>query len=112
MQSTKVMIFGLGYIGRMIVEAIQNETAFWNRKLEIVGAVDVVPESRQWGEKNGVAAFQSLKDLLAKVKPDVCIHTTASSMSIVVAQLKELIEAKIPVVSSSEELFFPWVQNP
>jgi hypothetical protein len=110
--TTKVMVFGLGYIGRMVVEAIQSENPFWNRKLELVGAVDIVPESRQWAEKKDVRAFQSLHDLLAKVRPDVCIHTTASSISIVVAQLQELIEEKIPVVSSSEELFFPWEQNP
>ncbi|MBI3544282.1 MAG: Gfo/Idh/MocA family oxidoreductase [Deltaproteobacteria bacterium] len=106
------MVFGLGYIGRMVVEAIQTENPFWNRKLELVGAVDIVPESRQWAEKKGVRAFQKLEDLVAAARPDVCIHTTASSMAIVVAQLKELIDAKVPVVSSTEELFFPWEQNP
>lgn len=106
------MIYGLGYIGRMAVEAIQSENPFWNKKLNLVGAIDIVPESRKWAEKKGVRAFQSLKDLLQAQRPDVCIHTTASSMAIVVAQLKELIEAKIPVVSSTEELFFPWVENP
>lgn len=109
--SIKVVVFGLGYIGRMVVESIQSENPFWNRKLELVGAVDIVPESRKWAEKQGVKAFQSLDDLLSTVRPDVCIHTTASSLAIVVAQLKEIIGAKIPVVSSAEELFFPWVQN-
>lgn len=108
---TSVMIFGLGYIGRMVLEALQEETPFWNRTLKIVGAVDVVMESRQWAEKKGVPAYASLSDLLQKQKPDVCIHTTASGLASIVPQLKELIEAKIPVVSSSEELFFPWVQN-
>ena len=51
MQTTKVMVFGLGYIGRMVLEAIQNENPFWNRKLELVGAVDIVPESRDWAKK-------------------------------------------------------------
>ncbi|MEW6055311.1 MAG: Gfo/Idh/MocA family oxidoreductase [Bdellovibrionota bacterium] len=111
-RSTKVMVFGLGYIGRMVVEAIQNENPFWNRRLELVGAIDIVPESRQWAEKKGVRPFQSVADLLAVQRPDVCVHTTASNISIVVAQLRELIEAKIPVVSSTEELFFPWVENP
>lgn len=110
--SVKVMVFGLGYIGRMVVESIQSENPFWNRKLELVGAVDIVPESRKWADKKGVKAYQSLPDLLAVVRPDVCIHTTASNLAVVVAQLKEIIAAKIPVVSSAEELFFPWVQNP
>jgi 4-hydroxy-tetrahydrodipicolinate reductase len=106
------MVFGLGYIGRMVVEAIKSENPFWNKPLECVGAVDIVPESRQWAEKKGVKAYQSLNDLVAANRPDVCILTTASSMSIVVQQLRALIEAKIPVVSSNEELFFPWMENP
>jgi len=106
------MVFGLGYIGRMVVEAILSENPFGNRKLELVGAIDIVPESRQWAEKKGVKAYQKLSDLLAAAKPQVCIHTTASSMAIVVPQIKELLDAKIPVVSSTEELFFPWVENP
>lgn len=106
------MVYGLGYIGRMVVEAILSENPFWNKKIELVGALDIVPESRQWAEKKGVRAYQKLEDLLAAERPDVCIHTTASTMSIVVAQLKELIDARIPVVSSTEELFFPWVENP
>lgn len=108
---TSVMIFGLGYIGRMVLEALQEETPFWNRTLKLVGAVDVVPESRQWATKKGVPAYASLNELLEKQKPDVCIHTTASNLTSIVPQLKALIEAKIPVVSSSEELFFPWVQH-
>lgn len=111
-KSVRVMVFGLGYIGRMVVESIQSQNPFWNRRLECVGVVDIVPESRQWAEKKGVKAFSSLGDLLSKVKPEVCIHTTASSIKVVMAQLEELIQAKLPVVSSSEELFFPWVENP
>lgn len=110
--SLKVMVFGLGYIGRMVVESIQSENPYWNRQLQLMGAVDIVPESRQWAEKKGLPAFQSLSDLLARGRPDVCIHTTASSMSVVVAQLKDLIQARIPVVSSTEELFYPWDRHP
>ncbi|MBI2605980.1 MAG: Gfo/Idh/MocA family oxidoreductase [Deltaproteobacteria bacterium] len=112
MKSTKVMVFGLGYIGRMVLEAVLSENPFWNRRLELVGAVDIVPESREWAKKKGVAAFQSLDDLLAKARPDVCIHTTSSSMAVVVPQLKALVAAGVPVVSSTEELFYPWIQNP
>jgi len=109
---TKVAIFGLGYIGRMVLEAIQKEVFFYNRKLDLVGAVDIVAESCQWAAKQGIPAFQSLSELLSKTRPDVIIHTTASNMAVVVAQLKEIVLAKIPVVSSTEELFFPWEQNP
>lgn len=108
---TKVAIYGLGYIGRMVFEAIQNEDFFSSQRLEIVGAVDIVSESCTWAEAKGVKAYQSFKELLAAERPDVCIHTTASSLSTVVPQILEIVEAKVPVVSSSEELFFPWVRN-
>ena len=112
MQSaTKVIVYGLGYIGRSVVESLLTENPFWNRPLELVGVVDIMPESRQWAQKKGVKAFHSLKDLLSKTKPDVCIHTTASTLAIIMAQLKELIESKTPVVTSAEGMFFPWVEN-
>lgn len=106
------MLFGLGYIGRMVLEAIQEETPFWNRELELVGAVDILSESRSWSEKRGIEAFDSLRALLTKTKPDVCVHTTSSNLSSIQSQLKQLIEAKLPVVSSCEELFYPWKRSP
>ena len=111
MTKTKVAIYGLGYIGRMVFEAIQNENFFSNQRLEIVGAVDIVSESIAWAETKGVKAYQSFKELLAKERPDVCIHTTSSNLQTVLPQILEIVEAKVPVVSSSEELFYPWVRN-
>lgn len=111
-EKTKVALFGLGYIGRMVFEAIQSENPFWNRHLELVGTVDIVPESRDWAEKKGVPSFDSLSTMIRSTQPEVCIHTTSSNLTGIVSQLKSLIESKIPVVSSCEELFFPWEQNP
>jgi 4-hydroxy-tetrahydrodipicolinate reductase len=110
-KSIKVMVYGFGYIGRMVVEALETESPFWNRKLEVVSAVDIVPESRSWATRKGIKAYDSLAAAVAKVKPDVCIHTTTSSLKIALSQIESLLVNKIPVVSSSEELFFPWVQN-
>jgi len=95
----------------MVVETIERESPFWNRKLEIFGAIDIVPESRRWAESRKIATYGSLSEAIADSRPDVCIHTTSSSLAMVVSQLKELARAKIPVVSSSEELFHPWQSN-
>ena len=111
-QKTKVAVFGLGFIGRMVFESIRSQSFFLKRPLELVAAVDIVSESCDWAISKGVPAYQSLASMLEHVRPDVIIHTTASNMNVVVAHLREMIEAKIPVVSSTEELFFPWVQNP
>lgn len=109
---TKIVIYGLGYIGRMVFDAIAQQKFFYNHTLKVVGAVDISEDSCAWARSQGVVARQSFAELLKEVHPDVVIHTTASSMKTVVAQLQEIIAAKIPVVSSTEELFFPWQQHP
>ena len=111
MSKTKVAVYGLGSIGRMVFEAIQNENFFSNQRLELVGAVDIVAESLAWAESRGVKAWGSFQELLKAAHPDVIIHTTTSSLKNAVPQLLEIIGAKIPVVSATEELFFPWVRN-
>ncbi len=117
---TRVIVYGLGHIGRMVFESLLNQRYFYNQTFELAGVVDIVPESRQWVESHKltagsapIPACTSLKELIAKIgAPDVIVHTTASNLSVVVEQLREILEARIPVVSSTEELFYPWIQNP
>lgn len=110
-KALSVVVYGLGHIGRMAVEALLHENPFLNQTLALVGVVDVVAESRKWALKKGIAAYASLDALLKKTKVDVCIHTTSSYLEVVFPQLEEILQANIPVVSSCEELFFPWIQN-
>jgi 4-hydroxy-tetrahydrodipicolinate reductase len=95
----------------MVVEALQNENFFFNQPLKLVGAVDIAQESCLWAASRGIEAHQSLASLLSKTKPQVIIHTTASSLAQATPQLLEILSASIPVVSSTEELFYPWVRN-
>lgn len=108
---TKVAIYGLGHIGRLVLEAIQNENFFFNQPLKLVGAVDVVQESCQWAASKNIPAYGSLAELLANDRPDVMIHATSSNLALAAPQLLEMITAKVPVVSSCEELFHPWERN-
>jgi len=61
-----------------------------------------------------VKIYGSTKDALddINVKPDVIIITTVSSLEKFVAQLEEIAKFGIPIISTCEELSYPWVLQP
>ncbi|MFB6352858.1 MAG: hypothetical protein ABEJ92_02115 [Halobacteriales archaeon] len=104
--------YGVGPIGRRIVEtAVERGIAF-------VGAVDIDPDIV--GEDLGRAAGLG-RDLDVAVvddagaldaDPDVVFHATASAIEAVEPQLVEAMAAGADVVSTAEELAYPWRAHP
>jgi len=86
--------------------------------VEFVGAVDVDPEKvgRDLGdvagldESLGVEVTDDAGDALA-ADPDVVFHATVSSVETAAPQLVEVLEAGANVVSTTEELSYPWWSN-
>jgi 4-hydroxy-tetrahydrodipicolinate reductase len=88
--------------------------------LKIVGAID--PYHGQIGQdigeiaglrkRLGVILSGDSEKVLARTKPEVVIHTTGSSLQQVFPQLELLVKAKANVVSSTEELSFPYDKQP
>lgn len=111
----KVIQYGLGPIGVMCAKWI-----LCKPNLQIVGAVDIDPNltgkalEDVLGVKinTGVKVSADLASVLKKTKADVAVHTTRSSLKDIFPQLEELVKAKISVVSSTEELLVPNLQNP
>lgn len=113
--SRRVVQYGLGPIGcraaRLTVE---------RNDLELVGAVDIDPAKvgRDAGEvigldrALGIPVVPKLADALRHDRADVAIHTTVSRLDMASAQLVELLAAKLDVVSTAEELSFPWRAHP
>jgi len=107
--------FGIGAIGAEVVKGALN-----NPEIEIVGAIDSHPAKagRDLGEAAGVGralgiAVQYEPDALLKdVYADVVVHTTGSSLMEVYPQLMSILSHEKSVVSSCEELSFPWVRYP
>lgn len=112
--SIRVMFMGLGPIGCAVVKQVAARKGF-----KIVGAVDVDPAKagKDLGEVAGLGRRLRIKvtaDAAATIrasKPDVVAHCTVSSIKAAVPQLQAILKARVPVVSSTEELSYPWRAN-
>ncbi|MGD2245939.1 MAG: Gfo/Idh/MocA family oxidoreductase [Candidatus Aminicenantes bacterium] len=115
MEKYKVIIFGCGVMGRKTAQALLDKKSF-----EIVGAVDIDPElfGKDLGEiidppkTLGILIEKKPDDLLSKVKADAVVLTTTSHLESVAPQVIQCLEAGLNVVSTCEELSFPWKRHP
>lgn len=111
----KVVQFGVGPLGRQIVRYIAEREG-----LDLVGVVDVDADlhGRPVGEicDTGccVPVSRSLDEALAKAEadPQVAVIATVSSIDKLVPQVEEAAKAGLDIVSTCEELSFPWKQSP
>jgi 2,4-diaminopentanoate dehydrogenase len=106
---------GLGVIGREVVRlALQRDD------LRLVGACDIDPEligtsiGSVLGEDTApdVTVVDSIVGVSAPDGGLVVTHTTSSSLARCLPELLAAVEAGACVVSSCEELSYPWVQAP
>ncbi|HEX7586930.1 MAG TPA: dihydrodipicolinate reductase [Anaerolineae bacterium] len=109
-RKTRVILFGLGPIGAGVARVVAARPY-----LQIVGAVDIDPAKagRDVGPVIGLEHDLGVKvsDDAAKVlklKADVVMHCTSSSLVKVAPELEAIIRARHNVVSTCEELSMPW----
>jgi len=111
----RVVQYGVGPIGAAIVRLMREKQA-----VEIIGAID--KDSAKAGKDLaevvgapggpwGVPVVPDAKEMLAK-EPDVVVHTTSSYLTSVMGQLMECLEAGASVVSTCEELAYPFRKYP
>jgi hypothetical protein len=111
----RVVQYGCGPIGCSVAKL-----ASQRKNLEIVGAIDIDKNKagKDLGEvigldkRLGVAVSDDAVAVLAQTKPDVVLHTTSSWLKKVYGQLIELIKANVNIVSTAEELSYPWWKEP
>jgi 4-hydroxy-tetrahydrodipicolinate reductase len=114
-KSIKVVQVGLGALGRRLTPFLLERTG-----LQVVGAVDVDPRvvGRDLGEiaklpgRVGIEVAASIDDALSETAADAAVLTTVSTLAQVRPQLDELVRRKLNVISSCEELCFPWQTAP
>ncbi|MBV8781135.1 MAG: dihydrodipicolinate reductase, partial [Phycisphaerae bacterium] len=106
---------GLGMIG---IEALRlASTKPW---IEVVGAIDIDPEKigQPLDEFTDVAAHEnipihrSFEEMWSVAPPDVILHTAGSKVEETFDQIEPIIRAGVSVVSSCEELLYPWLRAP
>jgi 4-hydroxy-tetrahydrodipicolinate reductase len=105
---------GIGPIGQKMVKYAV-ERGYFN----IVGAVDPDPEKagKDLGELCGINPLgiiisSNLEEAIKGKQPEVAIVTTVSSVVAFESQIVELAKAKLNIVSTCEELFYPWKTQP
>lgn len=109
-----VVVMGLGFIGQQVVRA-----ALASPEVALVGAVDTHPQliGRKLGDivSNPAATVKVSADLqaaLGKTTGAVVLHATGSRLPDVVDQLLDAVKRGCHVVSSCEELAFPYFKHP
>jgi 4-hydroxy-tetrahydrodipicolinate reductase len=104
-----VVVIGLGHIGQAIGRA-----ALEHPELEIVGAVDPAHAGRRLDEVLGAGPpliiAADVSRALGRARGGVALHATSSSFEEVLPQLEVLVRAGLSVVSTCEELAYPWLR--
>ena len=107
--------YGCGPIGCSVVRY-----ACQRADIELVGAVDIDKSlaGRDLGEvagiknKLGVSISADTDAVLSQAKPDVVFLTTSSSLKVIYPQVEKCIRAGANVVSTCEELAYPYRKDP
>jgi len=111
----KVVIYGCGVMGRKMAQALLPKRSF-----QLVAAVDIDPQiaGRDLGElldpprKLGLKVSADARQVLAAKKPQAVIHTTTSHLKTVFPQIAECLRARANVISTCEELSYPYRRHP
>ena len=111
----RVIQYGLGPIGSAIACHVMERPG-----LELVGSTDIDPakvgkdvgEVIGLGRPLGFVVAGSLEQALARMEADLVLHATSSYFDLFKDQILEILEAGLDVVSTAEELSFPWLTHP
>src|ERR1700682_5612054 len=110
MRNIRAMHFGLGPIGVAVVKQMASRPGF-----KVVGGIDTDPAKvgRDLGDVAGLSKRIGVKvsgvaaKALKSAKPDVVVLCTSSSLKDVIPEIETILDAGIPIVSTSEELTYP-----
>jgi len=105
---------GIGPLGQRMVKYAVERGCF-----NIVGAVDTDPDKagKELGElcgiePLGITVSSNLDEAIGGKSAEVALVTTVSSIVSLESQVVELAKAKLHIISTCEELFFPWNTQP
>ena len=109
----KCIQYGLGPIGQRIVKYVVAR-----ENVELEGAIDVDKNKvgRDVGEligidPLGIIVSDNAEDVLKNCEAEVVILSTVSSLANLEGQIFQCIKHGKNVVTSSEEIVFPWIEN-
>jgi 4-hydroxy-tetrahydrodipicolinate reductase len=111
---TKVMIVGLGPIGAAVARQLLSRKNF-----KLVAAVDIDPAKAGRdlafvlgaAKRTGVKVTTDAAAAIRKTRPQAAVLCTSSSLKLVRPQIEAVLKHKLPIVSTTEELAYPWYSN-
>jgi hypothetical protein len=115
MEKIRVVLYGLGAIGSSIAKFLLKKEG-----IEIVGAIDVAKdkvgkdlgEVLQTHKRVGVVVSDDYKKVFSKACANIVIHATGSHLKDVYPQIAPLAEYGVNVISTCEELAYPFIAEP
>ena len=112
----RVIQYGLGPIGSAVARHVVERSG-----IELVGGVDIDPDKvgRDVGDVIDLGqplGFTTAGTLAASLEQagaaaDVVMHTTSSYFDLFKDQVLEILDAGLDIVSTAEELSFPWLSH-
>jgi 4-hydroxy-tetrahydrodipicolinate reductase len=114
MESLRVMQIGMGPLGRKISTFIAER-----KDLQLVSAIDNDPslmgkdlDALCSGIHAGITISDRLEDEVRKKNPHVALLTTVSELELITPQIEAIVSLGLPVISTCEELVYPWKTAP
>ncbi len=101
----KILIYGFGSIGSLVAHNILEQG-----KHRLVGAVDVKNVGADIGLLLGTKRL-GIKILPKVIPTDIVVHTTSSRLKDIKEQIFECLDADCHVISTAEELVYPWKRH-
>ena len=115
MRNIRAALCGVGAVGALIAKHLIEKQG-----IEIVAAVDTDPQklNKDLAEvlklqtRTGIMITDNVIEALKKTRPDIAIHATSSYLKQTYSQIAALVEQNVNVVSTCEELSYPYLSEP
>lgn len=115
MEKVIVVLYGVGAMASRIAKFLLEKEG-----IEIVGVIDVAKNKvgRDLGEilglyrKLGIVVSNDPDEVFSRVKADITVHATTSFLKQVYPQIAKVLEHEVNVVSTCEELVYPYLTEP
>jgi len=107
---------GIGALGKQVLQFVDEREG-----IKITGLVDLNPDLQGKSVRdilenssNAAKVFESVSEAVSesKNKPVVAIITTVSSINKLTSQVEEAARAGLHIVTTCEEMIYPWNQHP
>ncbi|UCG13536.1 MAG: dihydrodipicolinate reductase [Deltaproteobacteria bacterium] len=114
-EKIRVVQYGLGPIGCKSIEFLTERN-----HIDIVGAIDSDPKKvgvdigdlATLPEPLGLRVEDNSKEALREINADIVVLTTTSSLEQICPQILDIVSTGKNIVSTCEELMYPWLTNP